>query len=68
MIREYYPRAAQHLLNAQLAKVESASLWSTLLEGGLVDQEVVTYPDGSGVISAWPTGRQAELTDLFRGP
>ncbi|WP_436790005.1 hypothetical protein [Yinghuangia sp. YIM S10712] len=36
---------------------------------GLVEERVVTEPDGSGTISAclhWPPGGQAELTGLFR--
>jgi hypothetical protein len=70
VIREYYPRAWQHLRDAQQAKTAMAQLWSTLLRGGLVEESVVTHPDGSGVIGAllaWPSGRQAELTELFRG-
>ncbi|MEU1003767.1 hypothetical protein [Streptomyces tibetensis] len=69
VIREHYPRAWQHLHDAQQAKRAMASLWSTLLQGGLVEENVVTYADGSGVISAWlawPAGTQAELTELFR--
>lgn len=70
VIREHYPRAWQHLRDAQQAKTAMASLWSTLLRGGLVKEGVVTHADGSGVISAWvawPPGGQAELTELFRG-
>ncbi|MEV8628583.1 hypothetical protein [Streptomyces sp. NPDC051079] len=70
MIKENYPRAHGHLQKAQQAKAEMVSLWSTLLDGDLVEQSVVTRPDGSGVISAWlawPAGRQEELTELFRG-
>ncbi len=70
MIREYYPRAWQHLRDAQQAKMAMAPLWSTLLKDGLVEESVVTHPDGSGVIGAWlawPPGGQAELTELFRG-
>ncbi|GAA3597226.1 hypothetical protein [Streptomyces osmaniensis] len=46
-----------------------AQLWSALLAGGLVEESASTDPDGSGVMSAWlawPPGRQAELTELFR--
>lgn len=70
VIREYYPRAWQHLNNARRAETTMARLWNTLLEGGLVEEGVVTHPDGSGLITAWltwPPGVQAELTDLFRG-
>ncbi|MEV6332868.1 hypothetical protein [Streptomyces sp. NPDC051909] len=70
MIKENYPQAHGHLQKAQQAKAEMASLWSTLLDGDLVEESVVTHPDGSGVISAWlawPAGRQEELTELFRG-
>lgn len=70
MIEEYYPQAHGHLQKAQQAKAEMASLWGTLLDGGLAEESVVTHPDGSGVISAWlawPAGRQEELTELFRG-
>ncbi|MFF5985384.1 hypothetical protein ACFY78_41805 [Streptomyces olindensis] len=70
MIREHYPQAWQHLRNAQQAKTAMATLWSTLVEGGLVEESVVTHADGSGVISAWlawPPGAQSELTELFRG-
>lgn len=70
VIREYYPRAWQHLRDAQQAKMAMAPLWSTLLKDGLVEESVVTHPDGSGVIGAWlawPPGGQAELTELFRG-
>lgn len=70
MIEEYYPRASQHLHDAQRAKITMATLWSTLLQGGLVEESVVTHADGTGVISArlaWPSGAQPELTELFRG-
>ncbi|MFF7206255.1 hypothetical protein [Streptomyces sp. NPDC008141] len=69
MIREYYPQAWQHLHDAQQAKRAMATLWSTLLQGGIVEENVFTHADGSGVISAWlawPPGAQAELTGLFR--
>ncbi|MCZ4120253.1 hypothetical protein [Streptomyces sp. H39-S7] len=68
MIKEYYPQAWQHLRNARQAETMMASSWSTLLEGGLVEESVVTHADGSGVIGAWlawPPGGQAELTGLF---
>lgn len=45
-----------------------ATLWGTLVEGGLVEESVVTYADGSGAVSAymaWPAGAQSELTTLF---
>ncbi|WP_406485919.1 hypothetical protein [Streptomyces phaeochromogenes] len=38
MIREYYPRAWQHLRNAQQAKTAMAPLWSTLLRDSLASQ------------------------------
>ncbi|UZI32279.1 hypothetical protein [Streptomyces sp. VB1] len=69
MIRENYPRAHGHLQKAQQTKAAMASLWGTLLDGDLVEESVVTHPDGSGMISAWlawPAGRQEELTELFR--
>lgn len=69
MIRENYPRAHGHLEKAQQAKAATATLWATLLDDGLVEESVVTHPDGSGVISAWlawPAGRQQEVTELFR--
>lgn len=69
VIREHYPRAWQHLQNAQQARAEMVSLWSTLVQGGLVEESVVTHADGSGSLSmwlAWPPGAQSELTELFR--
>ncbi|MFF4576282.1 hypothetical protein [Streptomyces sp. NPDC001410] len=70
MIREYYPRAWQHLDNARRAETAMARLWNTLLDGGLVEEGVVTHPDGSGFITAWlawPPDGQAQLAELFRG-
>jgi hypothetical protein len=52
VIREHYPRAWQHLRNAQQAKMAMAPLWSTLLRDGLVKESVLTSPDGAGIISA----------------
>ncbi|MEU4110877.1 hypothetical protein [Streptomyces sp. NPDC027717] len=69
MIREHYPRAWEHLRAAQRAKAAMASSWNTLVLDELVQESVVTYPDGSGTIGAWlawPPGTQPELTDLFR--
>ncbi|MFD4231384.1 hypothetical protein [Streptomyces sp. NPDC058545] len=69
VIGQYYPRAGRHLRNAQQAKSAMASLWSVLLDGGLVQESVVTNTDGSGTISAfltWPAGGKSELTGLFR--
>ncbi|MFE2152581.1 hypothetical protein ACFXAO_21400 [Streptomyces lavendulae] len=70
MISEHYPRALGHLQKAQKAKAEMAALWGALLDEELVEESVVTHPDGSGVISAWlrwPIGRQEQLTSLFFG-
>lgn len=46
-----------------------ASEWSAALSHGLVEESVVTSPDGSGRISAsanWPLGSRETLTRLFR--
>ncbi|MEV0192352.1 hypothetical protein AB0I39_27950 [Kitasatospora purpeofusca] len=68
MIREHYPRAWQHLQDAQQAKAAMAVLWGRVLENGLVEEGLVTDADGSGVIGAWvvwPPGAWAELTRLL---
>jgi hypothetical protein len=48
VIREYYPRAWQHLYK----KMAMAPLWSTLFRGGLLEESVLTSSDGPGVVSA----------------
>ena len=59
VIGELYPQAYEHLCAARHAKSEMAARWSDLLDGGLVDESVVTNDDGTGRITAfadWPDG------------
>ncbi|MDQ3762975.1 MAG: hypothetical protein M3460_15395 [Actinomycetota bacterium] len=68
MIGEFYPQAYEHLCAARHAKSEMAARWSEFLDGGLVDQSVVTDHDGAGritVIADWPNGSREVLTELF---
>jgi hypothetical protein len=69
VIQQFYPRAWQHLQAARGLKSETASIWSSVLDGGLVEQAVVVDPDGAGrmLVSAnWQQGDQQRLTDSFR--
>lgn len=68
MIGEVYPQAYAHLCAARHAKSEMAARWSDLLDGGLVDESVITNDDGTGRITAsayWPSGSRQALTELF---
>lgn len=69
MIVQYFPQAAGHLKAAHRAKAKLSSAWHDLLEQGLIDTGITTYPNGDGVIVAyadWPPSRRAELTGIFR--
>jgi hypothetical protein len=68
MIGRLYPQAYEHLCAARRAKSEMAARWSHLLDGGLVDQSVVTNHDGTGritVFADWPTASREALTQVF---
>jgi hypothetical protein len=53
VIGEFYPQAYEHLCAARHAKSEMAARWSDLLDGGLLDESVVTNDDGTGRITVF---------------
>lgn len=66
---QYFPRAAGHLKAAHHAKAKLSSAWHDLLEQGLLDTGITSYPDGDGTITAfayWQPSTRAELTSIFR--
>lgn len=62
---QYFPPAAAHYEAARLARERLLAAWSSLLDDGLFDFGITTFPNGEGAIIAyadWPEGARQTLT------